>query len=273
MRVPLWVVFRPTHWLYFVPLPLAAVVEAHGDVFLRPLAYAAAVLAASGSLAFAYGLNVVSDASLDANPKKNPFAGGRSVPVSVRVALGLVAGGTLGVAVLLGWLGFGLVVASLLFGCVYSAGPRLKRYPWVGTAVNLGIFAPLPALLLAAPPTPRFGLLAYTFVVLLAQNQLLHELADVDEDRRGGVRTTATQLSPRLREFVSLLSLPAILLTTRFHVGIVSNALAGAAIATGAIALGRLERAGAGARRVHHRYISIVFGVALFVALFASAPP
>ena len=79
---------------------------------------------------------------------------------------------------------------SLVAATFYSASLRLKRFPVVGTLVNVLIFAPLPLLAAAHRPSLRMQFLTYCFWVLVTQNQILHEIADGREDATGGVRTT-----------------------------------------------------------------------------------
>jgi 4-hydroxybenzoate polyprenyltransferase len=84
---------------------------------------------------------------------------------------------------------------SLAAGAVYSTGPRAKAWPFVGVVTNAIIFVPLCSLLTDVTRTrPALPLLLSCFATLLVQNQLVHELADAEEDRRRGDRTTAIVL-------------------------------------------------------------------------------
>lgn len=182
---------RLRQWLHFVALPLAGV-PAFGLVTgacpIGPVLWAC--LAAALCLAWAYGINAHADRATDRSPRKNPLAGAAVGPAAwLPTALcGMLA---LPAAALCG----GLVAAalSLAAGAVYSVGPRLKRVPVVGALVNAAIFAPLMALV-GGPRPPGFWGISLVFAALLLQNQLLHERADADEDRRAGARTTARLL-------------------------------------------------------------------------------
>jgi 4-hydroxybenzoate polyprenyltransferase len=157
------------------------------------LAMTRGFLVAGLTLAFSYGVNAMHDRSTDRNPAKNPLAGAASVASETRAlvwgcgALALVAAGAGGIRPV------ECVAVALLAGAIYSAGPRLKAYPFLGTVLNVGIFLPL--MWLAGPPI--HGVLPIAFVTLLLQNQLWHEREDLDEDRVAAVRTTAAVLGER----------------------------------------------------------------------------
>jgi 4-hydroxybenzoate polyprenyltransferase len=147
-------------------------------------------LAVAGlALAYAYGLNAVTDRGGDASPGKNPLAGHRGVAASVYGVVAAAGAGCLALALALG---VGApAAATVVAATLYSAGPRLKAIPVVGTLTNLLIFGPL---LLLGAEQPRLdgrtGLLVLAFAALLVQNQVLHEVADRDEDSATGDRTT-----------------------------------------------------------------------------------
>ncbi len=181
---------RVRDWVHFLPLPW--VYATRDDVF-APGRLAAAGIAA-GCLAYAYGLNRWLDTEL-ARGGTRDSAGhpgsaelSRSVRIVVLVTLGL--GALLG-AGFLGGVPLAAALASLVGGHVYSAWPRLKAVPLVGTLGNAWIFGPLAFLgtrELGVPPAAPW--LAGAFVALLLQNQVVHEAAHRDEDARDGVRTT-----------------------------------------------------------------------------------
>ena len=186
---------RPQAWWYFAFLPLAGVTAATvSETTARGAALGVAHAAAL--LAFAYGLNGITDAALDRSTTKNPLAGRPKVPGSVRA---LVAG-CAALAVLLAVLRSGtsavpaaFVILAISFA--YSAPPRLKAVPFVGTALNAGIFTPL--FWLGPPEAPIAPALPILFTGLLLQNQLLHEREDLSEDLAAGVVTTSAVLGDR----------------------------------------------------------------------------
>ncbi|MFO0594454.1 MAG: hypothetical protein U0228_04100 [Myxococcaceae bacterium] len=182
---------RVRQWLHFVPLPLASM------AVLTPGRVALACTATAASLAFAWGINSIAD-RLGDDPAKNPIAGhvrvGRELPalLAALVLLALILSAALGLSALVA------MFASLASGALYSAGPRLKRWPGAGLVANTLIFVPLLALGLDDRVAhAAFPMLLAVFTALLLQNQLLHELADADEDARSEVLTTARALGVR----------------------------------------------------------------------------
>ncbi|WAS90335.1 UbiA family prenyltransferase [Nannocystis punicea] len=181
---------RARQWAHFVPLPLAG--APLGDMLSGTCSLGHVlwgILAGALCLACAYGLNAHGDRGTDA-PAKNPLVGAEvgaaaAVPALVCGLLAMVAAGQSG-----GPLAAGV---SLATGALYSVGPRLKRLPAIGTLANVAIFAPLLALI-GTPRTPGFWGMSLVFTALLLQNQLVHERADVAEDRRAGAFTTAQWL-------------------------------------------------------------------------------
>jgi 4-hydroxybenzoate polyprenyltransferase len=162
----------------------------------------------------------------------------------------------------LGGVGLAAIASSIAAGTVYSAGPRLKRFPGVGLLVNHAIFVPL--LFAAARAPAHLGILAPVFALLLTQNQLLHEEADLAEDEAAGTRTTARWLGP----FGVRLALAALAGGVAVA-ALAAETLAGAAVcvvgslATAAIGLARRP---ATRRRQVHRSLAATVGVALFLA-------
>ncbi len=231
------------------------------------LRLAVAVAAASCALGWAYGLNAIADRATDRSAAKNPLAGLDRVspaPVAVVVGAGVVA---LAAAMALS-LHAGLAVAlSLLAGYAYSYPPRLKALPVLGLLANLVIFAPL--LFLAAPDAgfpDGFGTLVVVFVVLLVQNQLVHERADAEEDEAAGDRTTGRLLGRR-GTTVALVAVTgmggvAVVLAWSLRLG-----LAALPVMAAGVVVSRIGRPDA-ARRVH-RALSLVGGALLWLLAVA----
>ena len=252
---------RCRQWLHFALLPLAGQLGAGSRLF-------GGIAVAALCLAFAYGVNGVSDRATDLDPRKNPLAGLDRYDPSVRLLLALCAAAALGGATVLGRQSLAAAFSSLLAGALYSAGPRVKRFPFVCTLSNVVIFAPL--LWLALPPdgAPRgFALMVASFVTLLVQNQLLHECADATEDARAGVLTTARLLGERTtrRVVIALGAVGALLLAP------LSPSTIGVAIAAlgllAATAVALPAGLAASRRRVLHRQLAMLAGAALYAAL------
>lgn len=182
---------RVRQWLHFVPLPLAGVPVVglvSGACPKGPVLWAC--IAGALCLGCAYGINAHADRATDRSRRKNPLAGAPGsgwalAPALLCGALALVAASMSG--------GLAAAAGSVLAGVVYSVGPRIKRWPVVGSLANVAIFAPL-LLLVGGPRPDGFVGTCAVFTALLLQNQLLHERADVVEDRRAGARTTAQVL-------------------------------------------------------------------------------
>jgi hypothetical protein len=230
---------RAGQWWYFVPVVAASARTAAG--------FALGAVSAAACLAFAYGLNAVTDRHADASARKNPLVGA-AVPRALTALL--LLGAAVGVA-----LGGAAAAASIAAGFLYSAGPRLKCIPFVCTAANAAIFVPL--LFAGREAEPPLGLLV-AFLALLTQNQLVHELADLPEDGRAGVRTTAGLLGAR----ASLVLVGGI--------GALGAAALNATPADAAVVLlGGLLAAGWGAKsarvaRVAHRFYAVAAGAFLY---------
>jgi 4-hydroxybenzoate polyprenyltransferase len=189
-----WALLRVPQWLHFIVLPVAGLDPSDGINAEITIRMVLAVLASSAALGWAFGLNAITDRRSDASSRKNPLAGSDRVPdyawpvLIIAFATALAAGAALGTYALL------LVAASLFCGTAYSDGPRVKRLPGLGLITNLGIFVPLLFLCADGASASRMPGLALCFGVLLAQNQLLHEWADMPEDQVAGDMTTARWL-------------------------------------------------------------------------------
>ncbi len=187
--------FRIRDWLHFIPLPLAGWVAAEPR---RPSVLCGGIAAWICALAYTSGVNQAYDDRLDQLAReKNPVGHGIDRAQALRwSAIPLVA------CVVLSFLfardALPVVLLQLFAATVYSAPPRLKRVPILGTMWNLVVG--LPGLFFAVPPafgdsTVRilFGLFAVTLLV----SQLIHEAEDVEDDTRGGIRTFAAMTGTR----------------------------------------------------------------------------
>jgi 4-hydroxybenzoate polyprenyltransferase len=262
-------VLRPRQWAHMLPLPLAGIDPgAPGLDWRAALALGSGVLAAACCMAFAYGLNAIADRATDADPRKNPLAGVATVTWAHRALVGAAAVLALGLVAPRGAVPLAAVLASLVSGLVYSAGPRLKRLPVLGTVANAGIFAPL--LLLggrdAAPP-PGFPVLLVVFVGALLQNQLLHEVADQVEDARGGVRSSGALLGERATLLVIGLVAVAGAAACAGLARSTPVALAAAAVLGLGVLAGALLRLTAARRRVVHRVLVVCGGAVLYATV------
>lgn len=252
-------------WVHFLALPLASY-DAHAGA-AGAVAAARGVLVAFAVLAFGYTLNALADRGMD-RPAKNAFAaaGATSGGVVLVVALGMAALLACTTAPLCARLATGV---SLVSGVVYSVGPRLKRFPVIGSLANLTNFVPL--MWVGASESsalPRsIGTLAMGFACLLLQNQLIHEAADRAEDDGGGLRTSVMLLGPGASAFAAgLLGVAFVVVAGRLGLSPWLPALVYVAAVPLLLARsGRDERKMA-RLRVAHRVASVAFGAALFMA-------
>jgi 4-hydroxybenzoate polyprenyltransferase len=189
-----WRVLRASDWWYFALLP-AATLDTGAPAAICALRLGRGVLAAAAALGFAYGLNAIHDRATDRSATKNPLAGARAVPARTKALVGLAGAVALATAATAGAQAALCAAISLGSSAVYSAGPRVKRYPVLGTAANVAIFLPL--LWLDGAGALRSLSLPLGFTALLLQNQLWHERQDLDEDRDAGVRSSASLLGAR----------------------------------------------------------------------------
>lgn len=165
-----------------------------GATWHAALSVSSGVLIAAGALAYAYGLNALADCSMDTDKGKNALAGVDEIPGLVRWFVAITGMATLALASAQGTSALIAALVSIFAGTIYSVGPRLKAVPVVGTLLNVPIFAPLLFVGVRNHPPAAMPLLVVCFSVLLVMNQLLHECADLDEDRRGGLVSTALLL-------------------------------------------------------------------------------
>lgn len=249
---------RVRQWLHFVPLPLAGAPGlVSGACPKGPVLWAC--LAGALCLGCAYGVNAHADRATDGSRRKNPLVGAPGsawalAPALACGGLALAAAGASG--------GLAAAAVSVAAGAAYSVGPRLKRWPGVGSLANVAIFAPL--LLLVGGPRPAgFWGIFVVFAALLLQNQLLHERADVAEDRRAGARTSAQVLGA-----AGVRRAGRALAAVGAAVGAATLAWPGALAAAlglvlGAWLMGQVDAAGA---RRRHRWLALATGAAIFAA-------
>jgi 4-hydroxybenzoate polyprenyltransferase len=257
---------RASDWWYFSVLPLVSLVgdpRGEADVVLRLLG---GILVAALCLAYSYGFNGITDRAMDRDAAKNALAGLAAVPREAALLVAACALAAVGIAATLtpvALLGAGM---SLVAATLYSAQPRLKRLPLVGTLVNVLIFAPLPLLAAVGPPSPGMLFLTYCFYVLLTQNQILHELADSDEDVTAGVRTTGVVVGATgVRAIAVVLGpLAALLLWRMQATGSVALLTAALGLCGGATMVALADVRRARQLRVAHRWYSLVVGGVLF---------
>ncbi len=265
-------VLRVRQWAHFVVLPAAALGPDPVPLVPRIPSLLLGAAASAFSLAYAYGINAIFDRATDRDPHKNPLAGRGALPSSIGTVVALTALAALGFAVFAGSVALLAIVVSLLAGTVYSAGPRLKAWPIVGTALNAFIFGPLLWLALDdRPPPAAFGLLVSSFVVLLLQNQLLHERADFEEDVAARVLTTGRALGERgTAAAVVMLALGGIAASVFLAPRPKELVLAVLTLTLGATAAFPLSRP-ASARRKRHGAFAFVGGATLYLAQWLSS--
>ena len=265
-------VLRVRDWLHFVVLPLAGIDK---RVFIHPAdagrRLVLAMCCAACTLGYAYGVNVVADRAMDIDSQKNSLRGVKEVPAWVVPLLGVACAGAVGLAFCLSQFAVLSAVTALGAGTVYSAGPRLKSLPGVGTLLNVPIFAPLLAFAVQEPLPTGFPVIATTFVFLLLQNQVLHECADMLEDARGEIRSTARLLG-EFRSKILILVLGLMGISVVFWVG---SSLGCQSISAIALLVGSLvalvPRVSAQGRRKLHRILAIVTGAVLMAVTLVTS--
>jgi 4-hydroxybenzoate polyprenyltransferase len=195
---------RLRHWAHFLVLPLAGVdPSASYELVMEGVLRGVAI--AFGVLAFGYLLNSLADRRLDHDPDKGSLPAGALTPQWLAVVgLGVL---TTALAAQGPDIVLGAALLCMGSGVVYSVGPRLKSLPLIGSLLNITNFAPL--LLVGLPSSdasaPLLGPLLAAFAPLLLQNQLIHEAADADEDRSGGVMTTFGRYGPQRSAWLAAL--------------------------------------------------------------------
>jgi 4-hydroxybenzoate polyprenyltransferase len=181
--------------LHFLPLPLAGWVADREREGARVLAGAA--IGWAFALAYTSAINQAFDDRLDARQRsKNPVGPTFDRRRAVALALPPLVAALIALATLAP---SGLAIGATMMAAatLYSAPPRLKRIPVVGTLWNVVIG--VPGLFFAGwprAPEPPFKLLVGLFATLLLGSQLIHEAQDRDDDS-GHVRTVATEVGRR----------------------------------------------------------------------------
>jgi 4-hydroxybenzoate polyprenyltransferase len=257
-------VLRAGQWWYFAALPAAVLLERHSGFLTRlPLGVAVAMLA----LSFAYGINAIADRAMDTDRSKNPLVAIERVPKGASWFVHCIAVVALALSLGISTLAFAACSLSIAAAATYSIGPRLKAVPVVGTLLNVPIFAPLFYVALdATPSSPAHSCLVGAFAALLLQNQLLHEIADRDDDASGGIRTTALMLGASR---VRLLALPlgplaaVLLLLGQGVMGL--RVILACGVTLGSLFFIRGSPRSANALRIAHRILSATVGAAAFV--------
>lgn len=269
--------YRVKDWIHFLPLPFAGWV-ADPDHPGFP-ALAGGVLGWGLGLAYASAINQAFDDRVDRRwTAKNPVGVSLGRRQAILLSLPpLVA--CLAVLAALAPVGLLPGAALLVAATLYSAPPRLKRFPVLGTLWNLLVgvpgffFAGRPSLG-ELPLRPLVGL----FAVLLLGSQLLHEAQDRDDDALGEVRTIATEGGRR----TALLAASAVVLATPVFAwwlatgvarrGEITAACAVFAAGWSALLWRRLDcEDGAELKRLRlrYRYSAICLGAIVFAAVRA----
>lgn len=236
---------RARAWLHFTLVPVAGIGH---RTLLSGARLSGSIALAALLLAYAYGLNAISDRRSD-SVAKNSLRGCIDTPW---LAVAFVTGAGLLAVMLgatLGSVAFAAALTSLVAATVYSLGPRMKAVPILGTTLNLAIFAPL-LFLYGSPNT----IVMVVFSAMLLQNQLVHEMADAEEDARAGVLTTARALGPRATNVVIVLLAVA---------GVAAGALASLVLAMCTIAA-LAGKTSAAERRVRHRWVALIGGAIVY---------
>lgn len=255
---------RLRHWLHFLLLPLA------GRDPSLPFATSAVAIGRGTVIAFcllAYGylLNSQADQHMDLVPDKRGVL--KVEPGAVRAALiGLVAV-ALGLSLTAPWIVGVATLVCLASGTAYSVGPRLKMLPLVGSALNIGNFAPVLFVGLSRNEIPgALVVLTVSFAFLLLQNQLLHEAADAEEDARGGVQSTFRRLGRKTTSGLALLSGSVVALVATSS-SLAAFAAIAFALATPLSLVRWGDRGELAARlRLAHRGVALGYGAWLYLA-------
>lgn len=193
-----FVTSRPRFWLYLAGPVLVGLVYGATtvDELVSPVTVGLFVYFLIPANVFLYGVNDIFDADIDRlNPKKasreRRFDGELTTIIAVFVSLALGLGVLLAVPpVALPWfLGF------FVLGGAYSIQPiRLKRRPVVDSLSNgLYILPGVGAYLVLAGELPPVAIIVGAWLWTMAMHTY-SAIPDIDPDRRGGIRTTATVL-------------------------------------------------------------------------------
>ncbi len=201
--------YRVKDWVHFLPLPFAGwVADPHHP---SVTALVGGVLGWGLGLAYASSINQAFDDRLDRMWRaKNPVGAGFERRQAILLSIPPFVA-SLAVLAALAPMGLLPGTALLVAATLYSAPPRLKRFPVLGTLWNL--LVGVPGFFFASRPSvgelplrPLVGL----FAVLLLGSQLIHEAQDRDDDVAGEVRTVATEGGRR----TALLAASALVIAT-----------------------------------------------------------
>jgi len=193
---------RPRFWLYLAgPVVVGVVYAAETPAtFFRPVAVGLFAYFLVPANIFLYGINDIFDADIDRlNPKK--AAEGREVRYGDRRGLHVVAPVVVAAALVLVFVPVVPAVALpalggfLLFGAAYSTPPlRLKTTPLLDSVSN-GLYV-LPGVAgyaaISGSYPPAFAVTG-AWVWAMGMHTF-SAIPDIEPDRRGGIRTTATFL-------------------------------------------------------------------------------
>lgn len=272
--------YRVRDWIHFLPLPLAGWVA--DPRHPSGLALVGGVLGWGLGLAYTSAINQAYDDRLDRMWRsKNPvgeggerFARRRAIWLSIPPMIA-----SLVVLALMAPMGLVPGVVLIVAATLYSAPPRLKRFPVLGTLWNL--LVGVPGFFFASRPSvgelplrPLVGL----FAVLLLGSQLIHEAQDRDDDVVGDVKTVATEGGRR----TALVAASALVIATPgiawwLAAGVerrveITAACAVFAAGWGALLWSRM-RCEDGAElkrlRLRYRYSAICLGAVVFAAMRA----
>jgi len=265
--------YRVRDWIHFLPLPLAGWVAA-ADATMTSLV--GGLFGWGFGLGYASAINQAFDDRLDQlTLGKNPVGGSlrrrQAILLSVPAALACLT--------VVAWLSPAAVVPAVVFlivATVYSAPPRLKRVPVLGTVWN--VVVGVPGLFFAAVPdlttgAPRVSL--GVFAVLLLVAQLIHEAEDRDDDRAGGIATVGTLAGMRgalgaAAALVLLLPTTAWCLADDLRLRIPLTCLAGVFAVAWTVVLAtrvvRNDAVGLRTMRLRYRYAAFVMGLLAFAA-------
>lgn len=263
--------YRVRDWLHFLLLPLATF-DARPPLGAALFAAGRGIAMTFAILAFGYLVNSVYDRRMDVDPRKNPLiVPGMGKPRSSLVALPAIS---LMLALGAPWPAQLAAVSSLAFFYVYSAGPRLKAIPVIGSIANVGLFTPL--LFVGMRETsvqPGFLYIVMVCAALVFETQLIHEAADQVEDAAGGIHTTWLTLGAR---WTALLTALAGLGAAAAAAGMMSGVRSAVVViiigAVSGVAFPLLlawhgaDAKQAARLRVTHRWCGTLFGAGLFAA-------
>lgn len=262
--------YRVRDWIHFLALPFATI-DTQVALVSSLLPVGRGVASAFAILSFGYLLNCIADRNMDRDSRKNPLIAPDFAEPRYLLAIPLVV--SLLLAAFSPWPAQVSTVVSLTCLVVYSAGPRVKSIPIVGSLVNVGNFAPLLFVGMGNTPLPvDFAFLVWAFSGLLLQNQLIHEAADQVEDRAGDVHTTWLTLGPRWTAALAALSaLIAIAAAVRFVPEGGAVPVAGIGVVVFGVIFPVLlatygpEPERAPQLRILHRWCALLFGAALYL--------